>query len=119
MGGKYGYAQIAKVAFFGLAFGEALEKSVHNSSAIGKAAAFLSCVDEGVELLSLDRDLLKKEFAEFDEDDKAGLLTECANEFNLDDKDLERKIEASIAAGFQILEGIEAAMKAWNGGAQT
>lgn len=113
MGGQYGYEEIKKVAFFGLAFGESLAESVHSTTVIGKAAAFLACVDEGAGLLSLDRDMLKKEFAEFDEDDKAGLLQECQNEFNLDDKDLEQKIEASIAAGFQILEGIEAAVKAW------
>lgn len=115
MGGIYGYEQIKRIAFFGLAFGEALSESLQATSVIGKAAAFLNCVDEAAELLTLDRELFRKEWAEFDADDREGLAMECAQEFNLEDKDLEAKIEASLDAGFRILEGIEAAIKAWKG----
>lgn len=116
MGGQFGYEQIKKIAFLGLAFGEAMEDAAHSDTKMGKAIAFLSCVDEAATLITLDRDALKKEFGEFDEDDRAGLFQECKNEFTLDDKELEQRIEASIEAGFQILEGIEKAVVAWKGG---
>lgn len=113
---KYGYDNIRKLAFFGLAFGESLEVA-SSETGLRRAAAFLSCLDEAVDLIGLDRLALKSEWDDFEDDERAELLAECAEQFNLADKDLEQRIEGSIAAGLQILDGIEKAVLIWKGAA--
>lgn len=115
MAGNYGYNEIRKVAFFSLAFGEALSESALENSLISKAISFLTCIDEAGDLLSLNPVLLQLEFAELDDQERKELMDECAAEFNLKDKDLERKVEDSLSAGFYIMHGIQAAIKAWKG----
>lgn len=114
MAGKYGYEELKKVAFFALSFGESLSESYQGSSLLAKAIPFLSSVDEAAALLTLNHTQLKNEFSELDVEDRASLLAECATEFDLEDENLEAKVEASIAAGFQIMQGIQAAVLAWS-----
>lgn len=117
MGGQFGFDQIKKVVVFGLAFGEAAYAAAHEAGAMRRASAFLGCLDEAADLLTLDHDLLRKQWSEFDADDRAALFAECADEFDLDDDGLEAKVEAAMGAGLKLLEGVEAAVAIWKGGA--
>ena len=118
MSGIYGFDQIRKVAFFGLAFGEAMAATEGKLGTLAKASLFLSCLDEGLDLISIDRVKLRAEFDEFDSTDREHLYLECVAKFDLEDNALEERIEASLSAGLKILEGIEGVMAAWKGVAQ-
>lgn len=113
MGGQYGYANIKKVVFFGLATGQSYAESRKAGTALGKAAAFMSALDEAAGLISLDLDDLHDEFHELDEEDKSKLMTECKDHFDLEDDGLEAKIEESLAASIDLLHDLERLADPW------
>lgn len=115
---KYGYEEIRKVLFMGLAFGEAVAQAREETSFAQKAAGFLNCVDEAIEVFTIDRELLVKEWEDFDKDERKELSIEAMEAFDLEDDDLEHKIEESFQGGLLILEGIERTRAAWKGKAQ-
>lgn len=112
---NYGFDEIRKIAFFGLAFGQSFAEADHESSMLKKASAFLSCIDDAIALISIDRKLLAEEWKDFSQAERTQLCEECALEFKLDDKDLEQRIEASISGGLKILGGVAEVIAAWTG----
>ncbi len=114
MAGKFGYAEIRKVAFFGVELGNATYESAHAATGIGRVASFLAVADEALALLTIDRAELKAEWDELDDDDWAKLVADCKAKFKLKDAaGLEDKIEASVDCGFKALEAVAAAVGVW------
>lgn len=112
---QYGYEEISKLAFFGLAFGEACLTALEKQGPMAKAAAFLNCADEALELLSLDREMLKAEWGDLNGEERALLIEECREEFDIENDRLESQVEAGIEVAFKLLEGIEGAIEIWKG----
>ncbi len=118
MGGKYGYDELRKVAFFGVEFGNAFGDAAGKSTGIGKAGAFLVVVDEALSLFTLDRAKLKAEYEDMDDADWQGLIGDCRSKFKLADApDLEAKVEASVEVGFRLLDVIADGVAVWKGAA--
>lgn len=112
---QYGYEEISKVAFFGLAFGAACIDATAKSEPMAQAAALLKCADEALALISLDREVLKKEWTDFTSEERAEFVQECAEEFEIENAQLESQVEAAIKVAFKLLEGIEGAIEIWKG----
>lgn len=110
---QYGYEEISKLAFFGLAFGEACLDALEKRGPLAKATAFLNCVDEAVDLLSLDRKMLRREWEDFDDEERAELIEACLAEFDIENDKLESQLEIGIEVAFKILDAIEGTLELW------
>lgn len=108
-----GYSEIEKVTFFGLALGEACIEAYAEPSPIQKAAAILGCADEFIDLLTLDREMLKAEWKDLSSAERDALIEACVQKFDLTDDVLENKIEVAFAATIKILEAVQGVADIW------
>ena len=105
MGGQYGTKNIIKVIEMLAEGGNVAEKMLDSKGGtISKLSNLSSLFDEVMALTTLDANLLRNELKELDAADNAAILAAAKAKFDIDDDELEGKIEEGLDLIFELKE---------------
>lgn len=104
---------LKKVVGFGLSAGEAIVSSLGQSTALGKGMVFLKLVEDLPGLVGVDYAALKEEVKGLTPEQLSDLNMFIDNNFSIDDKEKEQKIEAALSIVIDLAKLVEKAIAVW------
>jgi hypothetical protein len=107
---KYGTDQILKVLDVIIEAGNVVPAVNRTNTIIGKIGALLPLCDEIAAVISLKPDQLKKEWKDLTDAEKNLLMVHVKDKYDIEDDDLEAKIEEGLVIVKEVVECTERAI---------